>query len=271
MGNRVGLIAGSGSFPLLLARNLKKEGREVFVISVEPETNPGFFSVTSEVRKILPGEIIKVLEFLQENKLEEVFLAGKVDPGWLLKTRSLDSLAKDLWPEKAQITAREIIEILIEYLRQQGIEVLDPSPFLRPFFCQSGFLTKNQPSAEVLTDLELAFDLATKMADLEIGQVVAVKKGIVIAVEALEGTDKMIKRAGELAGEDFVVAKVGRTEQSVLVDVPAVGLTTVRSLLEAKAICLGLEAEKVAFFDQEEALPLAEKAGLAILARSRRG
>ncbi len=142
MGNRVGLIAGSGSFPLLLARNLKKEGREVFVISVEPETNPGFFSVTSEVRKILPGEIIKVLEFLQENKLEEVFLAGKVDPGWLLKTRSLDSLAKDLWPEKAQITAREIIEILIEYLRQQGIEVLDPSPFLRPFFCQSGFLTK---------------------------------------------------------------------------------------------------------------------------------
>lgn len=271
MGNRIGLISGSGSFPFFLARRLKEEGREVFVISVEPETDPGLLAVASKVRKILPGEIVKVLEFLKENNIEEVFLAGKVDPLWLLKTHHLDSLAKNLWPEKEMITAKKIIEIFVDYLGQQGIKVLDPAPFLRPFFCPPGFLTKNQPSAEVLTDLELAFELAIKMADLEIGQVVAVKKGIVIAVEALEGTDKMIKRAGELAGGDFVVAKVGRTEQSMFVDVPAVGLTTVRSLLEAKAICLGFEAEKVAFFDQEEAVPLAEKAGLAILAKPRRG
>lgn len=270
MGNRVGLIAGAGSFPFLLARSLKKEEREVFLISVEPETDPGLFSVVSKIKKILPGEIMKILEFLQENKIEEVFLAGKVDPLWLLKTHPLDSLAKNLWPDKEMITAKKIIEIFINYLGQQGIKVLDPGPFLRPFFCQAGCLTKNQPSTEVLSDLELAFDLAIKMADLEIGQVVAVKKGIVIAVEALEGTDKMIKRAGELSGGDFVVAKVGRTEQSMFVDVPAVGLTTIRSLLEAKAICLGLEAEKVAFFDQEEAVPLAEKAGLAILAKPRR-
>lgn len=271
MGNRVGLIAGAGSFPFYLASSLKKEKREVFVISVEPETDPGLLSAASVVKKILPGEIIKLIEFLEENKIKKVFLAGKVEPIWLLKISNLDSLGKNLWPEKRHVTPKDIIEIFIDYLRQKGIEVLDPAPFLQPFFCQPGLLTKNQPSAEVLSDLELAFDLATKMADLEIGQVVAIKKGIVIAVEAVEGTDKMIKRAGELAGGGFVVAKVGRSQQSMFVDVPAVGLTTVRSLLEAKAACLGLEAQKVAFFDLEKALPLAEKAGLAILSRLRMG
>ncbi len=269
MGNRVALIAGSGSFPFFLARTLKKEEREVFVISIESEMDPGLVSVASSVQKIWPVEISKLFKFFEENKIKEVYLAGKVDPLWLLKMPSLDPLAKNLWPEKRQVTPKEIIEILITYLRQRGIEVLDPAPFLQPFFCQPGFLTKNQPKDEVLSDLDLAFEVATKMADLEIGQVVAVKKGVVIAVEALEGTDKMIKRAGELAGEGFAVAKVGRSRQSMLVDVPAVGLTTIRSLLKAKASLLGLEAGKVAFFDQEKALPLAEKAGLAILARSR--
>ena len=271
MGNRIGIIAGSGLFPILLARSLKEKGEEVYVISVEKEVEPRLLSLSSQGLQILPGEIARLLHFIKENKINKVFLAGKVDPRWLLRNQSFDSLALKLWPEKGPATASVIIEILINFLKEQGIEVLDPSSFLEPFFCQPGYLTRHQPSPEALKDLDLAFDLAVKMADLEIGQVVAVKKGVIVSVEALEGTDKMIKRAGELAGDGMVVAKVGRTRQSPVVDVPAVGLATVRSLLEARAACLGIEAGKVAFFEQEEALALAEEAGLAIVARRREG
>jgi DUF1009 family protein len=271
VGNRIGIIAGSGLFPFLLARSLKAQGKEIYVISVEKKVESRLLSLSSQFLQIWPGEMARFLQFVKENEIDKVFLAGKVDPLWLLRNQSFDSLAWKLWPEKGPATASVVIEILINFLKEQGIEVLDPSPFLEPFFCQPGYLTRHQPSPEALRDLDLAFDLALKMADLEIGQVVAVKKGVIVSVEALEGTDKMIRRAGKLAGEGMVVAKVGRTRQSLVVDVPAVGLATVRSLLEAKASCLGIEAGKVAFFEQEKALALAEEAGLAIVARRREG
>ncbi|MCX7975370.1 MAG: UDP-2,3-diacylglucosamine diphosphatase LpxI [Candidatus Aminicenantes bacterium] len=270
MGNRIGVIAGSGFFPLVLIRKLKDQGKEIFLVAIDDEAERRVSPLTTYKMDLSSINLNELVDFLKKNSVEEVYLAGKVDPLWLLKTQRFDNLAKKLWPKTVRVTGQAVIEVFIDFLKEQGIKVLDPSPFLKPFFCESGSLTSNLPSEEALADLELAFEVAITMADLEIGQVVAVKKGVVVAIEALEGTDLMIERAGKLAGEGMVVAKVGRTRQSMIIDVPAIGPETIRRLIEMRAACLGIEAQKVAFFGQEEALPLAEKAGLAILAKSRK-
>lgn len=269
MGGRIGIIAGTGKFPVLVARELKKQAKELFVLAVEPEADPELAALASVFRYLPPWSLAVILDFIKANKLEEVLLAGKVNPAWLLKSEEFDSLTRGLLGKFSRVTGAAVIQGFIDFLRSRGVRVSDPAPFFERYFCQPGFLTPEVPSQEALSDVKLAFDLACRLADLEIGQVAAVKRGVVVAVEGLEGTDKMIARAGELAGEGIAVAKVGRSLQLMAVDVPAVGLETVRSLAAAKAACLCIEAGKVAFFDQEEALAIARQAGLAILARPR--
>lgn len=271
MGGRIGIIAGTGKFPLLVARQLKKGAKEIFVLAVEPGADPRLARLAAVYRHIPAGSGAAILDFLAANKLEEVILAGKVSPAWLMKPEEFDSLSRKFLAKLFRLTPSAVIEGFIDILRSQGIKVIDPTPFFEGYFCRPGLLTPRAPSRRVLSDVKLAFNLACRLADLEIGQVAAVKEGVVVAVEGLEGTDQMIARAGELAGEGISVAKVGRSNQKMAVDVPAVGLETVRSLAAAKAACLGIEAGKVAFFDQEEALALAREAGLAILASEREG
>lgn len=269
MGNRIGVIAGSGIFPQILIQGLKEQGRDVYVICVTSKVNSSLKSLVTATKELSTLNLAELLDFLKENNLKEIYLAGRVDPLRLLTSHNLDSLAKMFWPAKPQTTGLAALEAFTAFLKKEGISVLDPTPFLQPFFCPPGLLTRAQPSKEALADLELAFEVARKIADLEIGQAVAVKKGVVIALEALEGTDKMIERAGNLAGEGMVVAKVGRSRPSRL-EIPAIGPETIRQLARAKAACLGLEAGQVAFFGQEEALALAEQANLAILAKPRK-
>jgi len=269
VGNRVGIIAGTGLFPYLVAKELKNQGKELFVLAVEAEVNPDLASLAERYETVSAGEVARIIHFFQANKIKQALLTGKVSPEWLLKVEKLDSLARELLSHLPARDASSVIESFIRLLRRQGIEVLDPTPFFQPFLCSPGFLTPNVPTAETLADVELAFSLAGKLADLEIGQVVAVKKRVVVAVEALEGTDKMIERAAAMAGPGFSVVKVGRSQQKTAVDLPAIGPETVRRLVAGKASCLGLEAGRVAFFGREEALKIAAEAGLAVLVRER--
>lgn len=267
MGERVGLIAGSGIFPCLAAKELEQKGKRLFIIAVEPEAAERLRPLAEVLEVISPGAVGEMLHFLQENQVSEVLLAGKINPVRILKSGEFDELARELLGRLPVRNASTIIEGFINFLQAQGIEVMDPSPFLQPYFCEEGFLTRQQASPDALADVEIGFNLARPMADLEVGQTVVVKGKIVVAVEAMEGTDDTIRRAGELAGEGVSVVKVGRSQQKMMVDVPAVGLQTIHVLLKVRAACLCLEAGRVAFFDRSEALPLAEEGGLAILAR----
>jgi len=269
VGNRRGIIAGTGLSPYLVAKELKNQGKELFVLAVETGVNPDLVSLAERYETISPGEVARIIHFFQANKIKQALLVGKVSPEWLLKVEKLDFLARELLANLPARDASSVIENFIHLLRRHGIEVTDPAPFFQPFLCPPGFLTPQVPPAETLADVELAFGLAEILADLEIGQVVAVKKRVVVAVEALEGTDKMIERAAAIAGPGFSVAKVGRSRQKMAVDLPAVGPETVRRLVAGKASCLGLEAGRVAFFGREEALQIAAEAGLAVLVRER--
>ncbi len=269
MGERIGIIAGSGYFPYLVAKELQKKGKKLFVLAVEPEATALLSPLAEAISFFPPGAAAAMLRFLKDNGISEVVMVGKINPGWLLEEKNLDALAQELLSLSPEKTAPSLVDLAIRFLHLQGIEVVDPAPFFQPYFCSPGYLTRHIPPADVLNDATLAFRLACVLAELEIGQVVAVKKGIVAAVEAMEGTDKMITRAAELAGANFSLAKVGRFRQKMTADVPGIGLKTIQALVSGQAACLVIEAGAVAFFDQEEALPLAEEAGLAILVKKR--
>ena len=142
-----------------------------------------------------------------------------------------------------------------------------PSPFLATVFCDAGLLTEAKPKEGLKADMEFGWTAARKIADLDIGQTVVVKDKAVVAVEGMEGTDEAIKRGGLLAGEGTTVVKVSRTHQDPRVDLPAVGLNTIKSMLEARSAALCVEANRVAFFQRQDALALANANNIVILAK----
>jgi DUF1009 family protein len=161
-----------------------------------------------------------------------------------------------------------ILDAAFAFLEDQGFKVLSPGPFLASYFCRPGVLTKATPTRAVLEDIVFGLRIARQAADLEIGQTLVVKGGAVVAVEGMEGTDRAIRRGGRLAGPGFVVVKAGRSSQDMRIDVPAVGLNTVKTLLQAGGVSLGIEARKVAFFQRQEAVFLADSQGVSIVVRA---
>ncbi len=144
---------------------------------------------------------------------------------------------------------------------------MDPTSFVASSFCQEGVLTKTKPSPAAEEDIEFDFKIAKNIADLDIGQTVIVKDKAVVAVEGMEGTDEAIKRGGRLAGEETVVVKVSRSFQDARVDLPAVGLNTVKSLVEARSGSLCIEAQSIPFFQKEKAISLADAHRISIIVK----
>jgi DUF1009 family protein len=155
----------------------------------------------------------------------------------------------------------------MDYLAGQGIETVDPLQFLAKAFCAEGVLTDEQPTAWILSDIQYGWPVARKLADADIGQSVLVKHHAVVAVEGIEGTDAAVERAGRLAGAGCVLIKVGRTRQDPRIDLPAVGLETIKSLAKAKAGALCFEADRMPFFHRRQSTALADRNHICIIAK----
>ncbi len=267
MGERIGILAGSGAFVARLLSELQGKGETCVVVGVEGETERELEGRAGSFLWVRPGELGKAVAWLKSEDVKSVLLVGKVRPAALLAKEHFDSAARLIWEKTAPKSAAQVLRAVILFLEQNGLEVRSPLPFFEPFFCRQGVLTGSSPSSALLEDMDFGLSMAKRLADWEIGQTVIVKEGIVVAVEGLEGTDRAILRGGELAGPGVVVAKAGRTEQDVRVDVPGVGLDTIKALIQAKAAGLAIEAEGVAFFEKAEALALAEAHGITIAAR----
>jgi DUF1009 family protein len=161
--------------------------------------------------------------------------------------------------------ARTILGALIHQLEENGFHFLDSTQFLKNQLSLKGVLTRTQPTEEQRSDLEYGWKIAKVLADLEIGQTVVVKKGVIIALEGIEGTDRAILRGGELGGKGTVVVKAARSKQDMRYDVPVVGMETLQSLEKAKASVLGIEAEKTLILDKEAFLKQADRMKLVIV------
>lgn len=267
MGPRIGLIAGSGEFPLLVLEEAKKKGLFCVVLGVRGQAPAALETKADAWGEIGPGQAMRAAPFFRDNGVQQVILVGKIDPFILFQPGLMDDATRALWQALPDKRPSTVIRRVIDLLSAQGLQVISPETFLQPFFCDEGPLTASGPSPRALEDIEFGWGPARTVADLDIGQTIVVKDRAIVAVEGLEGTDEAIRRGGRLAGPGTVVLKVGRTRQDARVDIPAVGLSTVRSLAEAGAAALCLEAGKVAFFQRGEAVALAESKGVGLVAR----
>jgi hypothetical protein len=267
MGPRIGLIAGSGEFPLLVLKEAGKKGLFCAVLGVRGQAESSLQGRADAWGWLEPGRAAEAVAFFRSHQVRDVLIAGKVDPVLLFRPGELDATSRSLGERGSDKRPSAVISRVIEYLAGQGLEVADPAPFISPYFCPAGLLTAGGPSRAAQEDIDFGWPLARTLADLDIGQTLVVKDRSVVAVEGLEGTDEAIRRGGRLAGTGAVVIKVSRTHQDMRVDVPAVGLATVRSLADAGAAALCLEAGRVAFFQKQEAVSLAEASGVALIAR----
>ncbi len=267
MGERIGVIAGAGNFPLLALAEAKKQGYACVVAGLRGQASREIETGAEACGWFSAAELGRLTAFFKEREIRRLLLAGKIDPRSVFSFESPDAAVLALLAKASDRTPSGLIGALIEYLAGQGLAVMDPGVWLAPYFCPPGVLTANAPQENILADIEFGWARVRRLADEDIGQTLVVKDRAVIAVEALEGTDEAIKRAGRLAGKGVVVLKVARTSQDMRIDVPAVGAGTLRSLIRVAAAALCLEAGRVAFFEREESLALAESNRVAVLAR----
>jgi DUF1009 family protein len=265
MGERLGVIAGSGAFPLRALGLIREKGFEPVVAGVRGQAAEALSGTAPSFAWFGPADFEALVGFFRESGVREIVLVGKIDPAVLVRGDGGAALSAFLERLPSAAPAA-VLEHLIAALAARGLAVKDPGFLLAPYFRPAGLLGRIAPPAAASADIAFAWPLVRTLADLDIGQTLVVKGRAVVAVEGMDGTDATILRAGRIAGPGCVVLKCARTDQDLRVDVPGIGLGTVRACVEAGAAVLAVEAGRVAVFELPEASALADANGLTLIA-----
>lgn len=262
----IGIIAGNGRFPVLAAKEAREGGYKVMVCGIEKEADPALEKMADAFTWVKIGELKKMVKFFRNQGVHEAIMAGKIEKVRLFQ----ENVRPDLEMVKVLVKTRDfkddsLLGGIADYLHGQGIDLLDSTFLIRDALPGPGILGKRKPSKEIAEDLEFGFRMAKVIAGADIGQTVVVKKKAVLAVEAIEGTDHAIRRGAALGDGKVTVVKVAKPAQDMRFDVPAVGLKTLKALIEAKAEAFGFEAGKTIFLDREDFAKKADEAGIVIM------
>ncbi len=260
----LGLIAGNGRFPLLFADAARQAGYRVTAVAHRGETPEALQDRVDKLHWIKVGQIGHLIEHFKAAGVETVVMAGGIK-----KTRMFTEYRPDLRALKVLAKVRHfkddaLLRALADELESEGIAVRDATQFLPSLIAEAGVLT-TRPSAEQWGDIRFGAVMVKAVGRLEIGQCVVVKNRMVLAVEAIEGTDEAIRRGGRLAHGGAVVVKMAKPQQDLRFDIPAVGPTTIASMQEVGAAVLAVEAGKTLMLDKAELLEAARKAKIAVV------
>jgi len=263
---KIGLIAGNRKFPLLFCESAKRKGFFLVVIAIKGETSSSISRLADKVYWLRLSEFRKLFEIFKAEGVKKVTMAGQISPARLFSREvaaspDIQEILSSILNKKADT----IFGAIADKLNKEGLELADSTLFLEDFLPKKGVLTQNQPDQATWEDVHFGFELAKAVGALDIGQTVAVKAKAIVAVEALEGTDNLIKRAGRIGRGGITVVKVAKPKQDMRFDIPVIGLKTIKSLIKARAKCLAIEADKTLFIDYEYAIKLAEKKGISIV------
>jgi len=275
MSERVGLIAGNGRFPFLVLEAAREQGFDVTVIAAKEETFPELSDavarVKGEIHWISLGQLGKCIRLLKQAGVTQAVMAGQVKHAKIFAASIVPDLTMlSVWSKMRTRTTDGVIGAVAEVLRDNGIELVDSTSFLRPLLAHDGTLTERAPNEEERKDFEFGYRMADAIAALDIGQTIAVKHQAVVAVEAMEGTDEVIGRAGYLAGPGVRIVKVAKPKQDMRFDVPVIGLATIQAMRVAGASALSIDAGKTLILDGEAVWASANEAGIAVVGRSER-
>jgi hypothetical protein len=265
----LGIIAGNGDFPLILARSARGQGAgRVVAVAFEGETKAEIASLADEVTWIKIGQLNKLSEAFTSRGVTRAVMAGGITPSNLFKNLALDFRMIALVARLKERNAETIFGAIAGELRKDGVELLDPRPFLGDNVPRAGLLTRRKLDSEQEEDIAFGLRIAKEVSRLDIGQTVVVRKGTVLAVEGFEGTDECIRRGGALAGEKggAVVVKVSKPNHDFRFDIPCVGIHTIESCRAGKIAVLAMEAGGSLLLDKEAVLAVADEAGLRLVA-----
>lgn len=272
---RLGLIAGSGRFPFLVLDAARGAGHDVTVIALREETLPQIAEAAARqpaaaLHWISLGQLGTCISVLKDAGVTEVVMAGQVKHTKLFADIVPDfTLMGVLMRLKAKNTDA-LISGVADVLRTNGIELVDSTAFLAPLLAREGVLTRRGPDEHESRDLEFGYPVADAIAGMDIGQTIAVKSAAVVAVEAMEGTDAVIARAGQLAGAGVRIVKVAKPGQDMRFDVPVVGVSTIEAMKAAGASMLSVDAGQTLMIDGQAIIKAADEAGIAIVGRPQR-
>ena len=266
----LGLIAGNGRFPCLVLEAARAQGRPVTVVAIKDEAEPPLVAAAeahgAALHWVSLGQLGKVISVLKAASITEAVMAGQVKHvkifGFVPDLTAMAMIAK--LPERS---TDRLIGAVADLMKEHGIDLINSATFLQPLLAGAGQLSERAPTAEERKDLEFGYRMADVIAGLDIGQTIAVKHQAVVAVEAMEGTDETIGRAGHLAGDGVTIVKVAKPNQDMRFDVPIVGLATIQAMRVAGAKVLSIDAGKTLIFDRDAFFASANEAGIAVVGR----
>ncbi len=260
------VVAGGGAFPIEIAKGAKREGLSVVVALIKGYgKSSSFEGFADRVEEFSIEQLPSLLSFIKREKPDMTVLAGKVPHKIIFSPRML---RPSLLPYLKRLRGKNpeaILKEVVKLIEEAGSKVVDSTLFVRHLLPEEGVLTGGRLSREEEEQIGRAFSVAKKVAELDIGLALAWKDGAVLAVEAVEGTDEMIRRAGKLSSGGFMVVKVARPQQDMRFDLPAIGASTIQVMEEAGASMLVVEAGKTLFFEREKAIERAKKAGIKVV------
>ena len=270
---KLGIIAGEGKFPINIAKEACQKGVEVYVICAKNNAyEKDFAPYAAAITTLKLGQMSKGINFFKEHGVKKALMAGRV------QHISIFSIMPDLRTAKLLAKIRDmradtILSTVITEFNKEGIEFISSASYIENSVAKKGVLTKRSPTQEEQESIELGYKIAKTMSGLDVGLTCVVCDRAVLALEAMEGTDNCILRAGEIRssapvtkGASIVVVKVARPKQDDRYDLPVIGKGTIKSMIKAKAAVLAIEADKTIVLDIEEVCGLADKNNICIIA-----
>jgi UDP-2,3-diacylglucosamine hydrolase len=263
----LGIIAGSGVYPLLLADAARVAGvKKIILAAFTDETSPDVTNRADQIEWLRVGQLGKLLNFFREAKVRHAIMAGQIAPGNLFSLRP-DFKAMFLLARLKQRNAESIFGAIADQLAEIGVELLPATTFLDHFIAPHGQIAGPKLKEREEEDIAFGFAIARQLSALDVGQTIVVKNGTVLAVEAFEGTNEAIRRGGLLGKKNAIVIKVTKPNQDMRFDVPVIGTETLRVADEAKVRAIAVEAGRTLLLEKAALLDLAERLKISLVGR----
>jgi UDP-2,3-diacylglucosamine hydrolase len=260
---KIGLIAGNGQFPLIFAENARRMGLSVVAVAHTGETEPGLTDKVDEILWIRVGQIGKLISYFKKSGVSDAVMAGGIRKTRIFEMRP-DLRALSILARLKEKKDDALLRALADELEREKIHIKESTLYLTTLLAEEGELTRRLTKEEK-EDIEWGWPLAKSIGSLDIGQCIVVRDGVILAVEAIEGTDATIRRGGSLGKEKAVVIKICKPQQDFRFDIPAIGPGTIHTMMEVKASVLVVEAGKTLLLEKERLLKEATAAGIAVV------
>ncbi len=261
--DRIGLIAGGDELPLVFADEAAKDGKSIIAIAFKGYTSPEIDSraKTYWLDSINTGDVLNIL---QKEGIKSIAMEGKIPHSILLSENNIDSGTASMLGRVKDFQTQTVLKRAAGFLEGLGIAVIDARTYLAPVLCPKGSLTKRQATEAEKADIEFGVRILAEIGSADIGQLVAVKNRVVIAVEAIEGTDEAIKRGALLGGDGVVIVKMSKPGQDMRFDLPVIGSGTLKTMADCGVSVLAVESGKTVVLNKKAVIDFADNLGITI-------